>query len=179
MISQACRARCSLATGTLEFESGVNTSAVFGGKGKTRAGDSPIVLTLQRNCCNSFELPMFNFLRKFSATGRCVSIISLFLFLTFLVSIQPHRVHHLFEDFAESGHSHCENHRGDSNHSQHQEGKDSCAIQSVAQNCHLNLSLLFQPVFAAAPASAVFLSFESGFRHFTPLASAVRAPPVA
>jgi hypothetical protein len=88
---------------------------------------------------------MFNLLRKFPATRRCASIISSFLFLTFLVSIQPHRVHHFFEHLSPP-HSNKVVAAGDGEHDHDEDAPEQthCVIQSAAQNAHLSQVQLVQ-----------------------------------
>ena len=73
-----------------------------------------------------------------SAFRRWIAFGSGSLFLLFLSLSEPHRVHHLFESF---GHPRNET-QVDSDNRDH--GRDqtkptqaNCALQSVAQNCHL------------------------------------------
>ncbi len=83
--------------------------------------------------------------RKFSATCRCVSIALSFLFLSFLIATQPHRVHHFFESLnpihsnAIVAEDDCEHH-----HSQNVPAQTTCVIQSAAENSHLGQAHLVQ-----------------------------------
>jgi hypothetical protein len=75
---------------------------------------------------------------KASPIARGAAIIFAAFFLLFLSLSQPHRVHHFFE-----GHTHSHDEpQVDSDNHDHGEGQTrpvqtNCAVQSVAQNCHL------------------------------------------
>jgi hypothetical protein len=69
---------------------------------------------------------------------RCFSLVLSSLLLVFLISSQPHRVHHLFESH---GDSHDPIQVDSDKHDQHQDqskpAQTDCVLKSIAQNCHL------------------------------------------
>src|SRR5262245_30681600 len=75
---------------------------------------------------------------RVSPITRSAAISFAALFLLFLSVSQPHRVHHFFEDYA---HSHSKPEVDSENHDhsddQTRPAQPDCAVQSLAQNCHL------------------------------------------
>jgi hypothetical protein len=72
------------------------------------------------------------------AFRRCIALALSSLFLLFLSLSQPHRVHHFFQRL---GHAHGDTQVDSDNHDHAQDqskpAQTDCAVQSVAQNCHL------------------------------------------
>lgn len=122
---------------------------------------------------------MFNSLRKFSATCRCTSITSTFLFLTFLVGTQPHRVHHFFEPLNPT-HSNtivvADSHEHD--HNQNVPAQTHCVIQSAAQNSHLGQVQLIQMPFVASAFETRNTELTQRIQYFSFSPFLRRAPPL-
>ncbi len=122
---------------------------------------------------------MSNSLRKFSATCRCTSIILSFLFLTFLVATQPHRVHHFFEPLTHS-HSNtivaadgCEH-----EHNEKLPSQTSCVIQSAAQNSHLGQVQPVQIAFVESAFETRHAELTQRIQYFFFYPFLRRAPPI-
>ncbi len=116
--------------------------------------------------------------RKFSATCRCLSIALSFLFLIFLVTTQPHRVHHFFESL-NGAHSvtivaedDCEH-----EHSQKLPAQTTCAIQSAAQNSHLGQAQLAQIPFVESTFETSNAELTQRIPYFSSSPFLQRAPP--
>ena len=81
--------------------------------------------------------------KRTTTCRRWIALTLSSLFLLFLSVSQPHRVHHFFEVYT---HSHdkpevdSENH--DHGDDQTKPAQPDCAVQSVAQNCHLGQAAL-------------------------------------
>ena len=115
---------------------------------------------------------------RVSALRRCTALAIGSLFLLFLSVSQPHRVHHFFEGL---GHAHDETQVDPESHEHGQNptkpAQTDCAIQSVAQSCHLG-----QAALAALPFVESHLeSFRPQTRQWVDLFTAFlffqRAPP--
>jgi len=122
---------------------------------------------------------MFNSLRKGSATCRCTSIALSFLFLTFLVGTQPHRVHHFFEPLIHI-HSNtiaaaddCER-----DHNQNVPAQTHCVIQSAAQNSHLGQVQLVQIPFVESAFETRNAELTQRIQYFSFSPFLRRAPPI-
>ena len=100
------------------------------------------------------------------------------LFLLFLSVSQPHRVHHFFESYA---HSHskpevdAENH--DHGDDQTKPAQPDCAVQSVAQNCHLGQAELVALPFIESHLESFEPQTNQWVDLFTSSSFFQRAPP--
>ncbi len=121
---------------------------------------------------------MSNSLRKFSATCRCTAIAISFLFLTFLVGTQPHRVHHFFEPLNPTRSNtivaagHCEH-----DHNQNVPAQTHCVIQSAAQNSHLGQVQLVQIPFVESAFETRNAELTERIQYFSFSPFLRRAPP--
>jgi hypothetical protein len=122
---------------------------------------------------------MLKSLRKFSATCRCTSIALSFLFLTFLVGTQPHRVHHFFEALS---HTHSETIVAaddcDHDHNQKVPAQTRCVIQSAAQNSHLGQIQLVQIPFVESAFETRNAELTQRIQYFSFYPFLRRAPPI-
>jgi hypothetical protein len=118
-------------------------------------------------------------LRTFSATRRCTALGLSAAFVFFLVVIQPHRVHHVFDILR---HAHADNAIAERDCEHHHDptvpAQTRCVIQTTAQNSHLGqVQLPPIPFFPSAFASGIpKLVQRIQYSAFTPFLR--RAPPV-
>ncbi len=111
-------------------------------------------------------------LHRFTALASCS------LFLLFLSFSQPHRVHHFFEGL---GHLHDET-QVDSEHHDHDQNRTKpaqtdCAVQSVAQNCHLGQAELVALPFVESHLESFRPQTSQWIDLFTAFPFFQRAPP--
>jgi len=122
---------------------------------------------------------MINPLRTISATYRCTAAALCALFVVFLIAIQPHRVHHLFDPLNDAhtntiiAEKDCEHH-----HNQTVPAQTRCVIHSAAQNSHLRQVQLVQIPFveSAFETRSVELTQRIQYFSFSPFLR--RAPPI-
>jgi hypothetical protein len=110
--------------------------------------------------------------RRFTALASCS------LLLLFLSFSQPHRVHHFFEGL---GHLHNET-QVDSEHHDHGQNRTKpaqtdCAVQSVAQNCHLGQAQLVRLPFVESLLQSFHPQTSQWVDLFTAFPFLQRAPP--
>jgi hypothetical protein len=113
-----------------------------------------------------------------SPIHRFTALASCSLFLLFLSFSQPHRVHHFFEGL---GHLHDET-RVDSEHHDHDQSRtkpaqNDCAVQSVAQNCHLGQAELVALPFVESHLESFRPQTSQWIDLFTAFPFFQRAPP--
>ena len=99
-------------------------------------------------------------------------------FLLFLSLSQPHRVHHLFEAL---GHSHddpqVDSENQDHGQDQTKPAQPDCAVQSVAQNCHLGQAALVALPFIESHSESFEPQTNQWVDLFTSFSFFQRAPP--
>jgi hypothetical protein len=116
--------------------------------------------------------------KRTAAFRRCIALTLSSLFLLFLNLSQPHRVHHFFEGL---GHTHDETQVDSESHDHGQDqtkpAQTDCAIQSVAQNCHLGQVVLVALPFVESHLESFRPQTSQWVDLFTAFPFFQRAPP--
>jgi len=119
-----------------------------------------------------------NFLMRARTFNRSIALAVSALFVLALVSAQPHRVHHFFQEIE---HAHGQG-EADSNHAGHSQApaktpQTECVIQTVSQHCSAIPVAIAKIILIVTASEAYHPMLRRWIYHFVSSPFLQRAPP--